>query len=669
MCGIIGLVGIECGDIIIDGLKQLQNRGYDSAGISSIHKLDENPGSFVVSKYASTDSSSALNLLDTPVINEKHSGSINGIGHTRWATHGSKTDINSHPHVSMLGKISLVHNGIIENYGVLKDMLSETGNYTFHSQTDTEVIANLIESIYMDAVKMHMTYVHAIMYAIRSSVDKMEGTWGLVIQCLDCPSAIYCTRHGSPILISDNTSYAMVVSEQSGFCGRIRHYFSLHNRDICAIRFDGQTKKVIMKTNELYDDHRMTTTHCLDNLDRRDSITDSDMNMNMNTNTNMNMRMVELTPDPYMHWMIKEIHEQPDSAMRAINLGGRVTVDNMIRLGGLNGSECKNDLIDIDHIILLGCGTSYNASMLGSHYFKDVCNFSTVQIIDGAEFMPQDIPKVGKTATILFSQSGETRDLHRCIQLCHEHGIIMIGIINVVDSLIARECHCGCYLNAGREVSVASTKSFTSQVIVSSMVALWFSQNQQNHVSTCIKRKSYITDLRNLSSDIQQTITRLSTVIQTEIVPMFVEQTSCFILGKGRGEAIAHEGALKMKEISYIHAEGYSTSSLKHGPFALLKVGFPVIIFAFDDVHYAKAQNAYEEIRSRHANILFITDNIQSSVRSNNTDTKVLMIPRNNMYREVLGIIPIQLLSYYLSIEKGINPDMPRNLAKVVTVE
>lgn len=664
MCGIIGVIGIECGDIIIDGLKQLQNRGYDSAGISTVHEidegelyeLDENPELFVVSKYASTDSSSALNLLDTPIISEKHIGSMNGIGHTRWATHGSKTDINSHPHVSMLGKISLVHNGIIENYGALKDMLIETGNYMFNSQTDTEVISNLIESIYMGAVSQQMTYEDAIMYAIRSSVDKMEGTWGLVIQCLDCPSAIYCTRHGSPILISDNISYAIVVSEQSGFCGRVRHYFSLHNRDICAIRFDAHTKKVVMKTNELYDDHRMTTTHC---LDRRDSFSDSDNAQ----------RIMELTPDPYMHWMIKEIHEQPDSAMRAINLGGRVTVDNMIRLGGLNEFECKHELMNIDHIIMLGCGTSYNASMLGSHYFKDVCNFSTVQIIDGAEFMPHDIPKYGKTATILFSQSGETRDLHRCIQLCHEHGIIMIGVINVVDSLIARECHCGCYLNAGREVSVASTKSFTSQVIVSSMVALWFSQNQHNHVSTSIKRKSYITDLRNLSADIQQTITRLSAVIQTDIVPMFMDHSSCFILGKGRGEAIAHEGALKMKEISYIHAEGYSTSSLKHGPFALLKPGFPVIIFAFDDVHYAKAQNAYEEIRSRHANILFITDNVQSSVRSNNTDTKVLIIPRNNMYREVLGIIPIQLLSYYLSIKKGINPDMPRNLAKVVTVE
>tara|TARA_B100000073_G_scaffold348197_1_gene365617 strand:- start:4556 stop:6397 length:1842 start_codon:yes stop_codon:yes gene_type:complete len=613
MCGIIGVLGIECDEIILNGLRQLQNRGYDSAGMSTILS-----SKFIVSKYASTDQTLALDKLSCQ--KHKHINSINGMGHTRWATHGPKTDINSHPHLSMSGIISVIHNGIIENYIDLKQMLEDNG-YKFISQTDTEVISNLIEYYYNIDKSM--------VNAIKQSIEIMEGTWGLVIQNIQYPKYIWCTRHGSPILVSDNDAFALIASEQSGFCNLTNNYFVLQNYDICSIFL--KNSKINIHTNECYIKKEI----------RIDEVQ-------------------SLTPDPFDHWMIKEIYEQPDSCLRAIR--GRLQ-EISVRLGGIN--SFRGNLKDISNIILLGCGTSYHAGMIGMHYFKELCNFNTVQVIDGAEFTLYDIPRIGKTACILLSQSGETKDLHRCIQIGKENNLFLIGVVNVVDSLIARECHCGCYLNSGREISVASTKSFTSQVILLSMIAIWFSQI--NEINETI-RMQYINDLRNLHKNINEVIKKNDEFIQKKVLPMFENKQSCFLLGKEKGESIAREGALKIKEVSYIHAEGYSTSSLKHGPFALLDPGFPVIIIAMDNKYYSKVCNAYEEIKSRHAFILFIT-NDQNTVIKDDENTIVMTIPINNTFNELLSIYPIQLISYYLSVNKGFNPDLPRNLAKVVSVE
>lgn len=612
MCGITGFIGNEDAfSQILAGLYQLQNRGYDSAGISVIEN-----GEIYTHKFASGDTTSALTRL-AEFKNHYNAGQI-GIGHTRWATHGAKTDTNSHPHVSHDGLFSLVHNGIIENYQEIKQDLHEKG-IELKSQTDTEVIVNLISVYFAECGEVER--------AIQKTIQELKGTWGIAVLYKDEPNKLYCTRHGSPLLVGVDGNRAMVTSEQSGFCNQFGKYIVLNNHDVCILSriSDGNIQ---MNTRDVYS-------------------AKSALNVNST-----------LTPTPYPHWTIKEIHEQIDSSLRAISLGGRLLSNNEVKLGGLY--ERESELKQLDNIILLGCGTSFHAGMIGAHYLKDIGGFNSVQLFDGAEFGDTDIPKMGKTGLILLSQSGETKDLHRCIQIAHDKELFMIGVVNVVDSLIAREVHCGCYLNAGREVAVASTKAYTSQVIILSMIAIWFAQVKGMYE---LKRKAMLRDLRALHMDIEKTIQTTEPVIRDEIVPLFKDRKSCFLLGKGKCESIAREGALKIKEISYIHAEGYSTSSLKHGPFALLEPNFPVVLIAPDDEHYAKSMNAYEEIRSRHATVIMITDDSKCDKPNH------IKIPLNKTYRDLLTIIPLQLLSYELSLSRGLNPDMPRNLAKVVTVE
>jgi len=606
MCGISAILGIECIDILIESLIQLQNRGYDSAGISVI-----NNNEFSINKYASNESNTAIELLKKNTLPK----SINGIAHTRWATHGGKTEINSHPHRSMCNRFSLVHNGIIENYKELKDKLIKE-NYIFLSQTDTEVIVNLI-SFYNKE--------HSITESIKLAINDLHGTWGLVIQCKDEPDKLYCTRKGSPLLIAMNDSLAMISSEQSGFCQYFEEYNILDNNDLCEITF--KDNKVSIKTEK--------------NLDKK----------------KINRQLQSLTPEPYLHWTLKEIYEQIDSSLRAISLGGRLMSNNKVKLGGLDTNT--HILKKIKNIILLGCGTSLYAGYIGMSYFKDICNFNVVLTFDGAEFTEKDIPSEGQTAILFLSQSGETKDLHRCLKIAKKNHIFTIGVINVPDSQIAREVNCGCYLNAGREIAVASTKSFSSQVILLSMISIWFSQINDTNKT---QRLEMVKCLKRLYIDIEETINISHKKIK-EYIHYFNNKSSCFILGKSKGEWIAKEGSLKMKEISYIHAEGYSSSSLKHGPLALLEPDFPVILLAPKNEFYFKSLNAYEEIKSRGGKIIFI-----SNIKNESIDNS-LIISTNKVYQDLLTIIPLQLLAYELSVLKGINPDIPRNLAKVVTVE
>lgn len=610
MCGIIALLGLDNKNtinILLEGLKQLQNRGYDSAGVCTLKKK------YSLLKYASNNSIDSIKKLENE--KDKLVKSNIGIAHTRWATHGAKNDTNSHPHISYDNKIAIVHNGIIENYAELKLMLQNEG-IVFKSQTDTEVIANLLAFNYSKN--------NNFVKAIKETVNMMLGTWGLAIMNTDSPNKLYCIRHGSPLLVSHNKEMVLISSEQSGFHGLVSNYFILDSNDICII-----TKK----DNEL--------------------LIDTNKKYELKDTLNINF---ELSPDPYPHWTIKEINEQYDSSLRAISMGGRLLDDNRVNLGGLGLN--KQVLKRIDNLIFLGCGTSYYAALCGVNYFKDLCNFNTLQVIDGAEFSCLDIPKFGNTALVLLSQSGETKDLHRCIKIGKEKDLFLIGVINVVDSMIARETDCGCYLNAGREVGVASTKSFTNQVIVLSMMAIWFSQI---HDKSGNKRKNYIKCLRNLPYDIKKTIKKVEE--QKDKLVKLLNKNNLFILGKGKSEAIAKEGALKIKEITYIHAEGYSGSALKHGPFALLDKNVPVILVMPDNEHYLKMNNAYEEIKSRHSPILVITDNKNAKYEN------MIILPRNSIYSDLLGVIPLQLIAYYLSIERDFDPDKPRNLAKCVTVE
>jgi glutamine---fructose-6-phosphate transaminase (isomerizing) len=606
MCGIIGCISANCFNILLNGLKQLQNRGYDSAGVCTMKN-----NNFEITKYASSDKKSALEKIENE--NNIHINTIIGIGHTRWATHGGKTDENSHPHMSYDGKIVLVHNGIIENYTELKQNL-ENKNILFKSQTDTEVIVNLLAVNYntlKDFVK-----------ALQLTLTQLEGTWGLAILNLDEPNKLYCVRHGSALLVSPNDKFVIIASEQSGFNGLVNNYFVLDSNDICILEL--KDNKVQVNTTKKYELKNVTKGN------------------------------FDLSPKPYPHWTIKEINEQFDSSLRAISFGGRL-LDNKVVLGGLETH--KNILAEIDNLIFLGCGTSYYSGICGIHYFKDLCNFNTLQLFDGAEFTEKDIPKLGKTALIFLSQSGETKDLHRCIEIGKSNDLFMIGIINVVDSMIAREVNCGCYLNAGREVGVASTKAFTSQVILLSMMAIWFSQIQNKSQN---KRKLYIDSLRKLPYDIKKTI-QIS-LENKDMMMNILDKNNLFVLGKGSSEAVAKEGALKIKEISYIHAEGYSGSALKHGPFALLDESVPVIIIAPNDEHYAIMNNAYEEVKSRKSPILFITNNTECKKENS------IILPNNYCYSNLLSVIPMQITAYHLSVSRGINPDKPRNLAKSVTV-
>ena len=627
MCGIFGILSNTPENIfssILEGLTQLQNRGYDSSGFCVYSK-----GKMQIHKFASTNEETSLQKLRNLEL-DMGPEDIDwiGMGHNRWATHGGKTDVNSHPHISNDGKIAIVHNGIIENYQDIKKQLIAEG-FCFYSQTDTEVIVNLISSYLKDISKEEsLTIEQKKIYAIEKTICQLQGTYGIILMFQDDQNALYCMKNGSPILIGENDNTVIITSEQSGFCNRMNDYFILNNDDICIIR----------KQDGVLNIH---TTHFYD----RKPIT---------------VRLEDISPYPFQHWTIKEIFDQPNTILNAINRGGRIKNTREVKLGGL---EAHIDTFkSIDNIILLGCGTSYNAGLYGMYFLKSVCHFNIIQVIDGAEFDVYHIPKIGKTAGIFISQSGETKDLHRCIEIANKCNIFTIGVINVVDSLIAREVQCGIYCNAGKEIGVASTKSFTSQVICLSLFAVWCAQiNGWNET----KRFRMINDLHNLSNDIKNIIENeeIQNNVQ-KIAKEFKSYSSMFLLGKSTDECIAREGALKIKEITYIHAEAYSSSALKHGPFALLDEHLPTIIFDCSEEHRAKNRNCFEEVYSRRSPILFITN---ASIPEDRC--QIIHIKTNSTYSSLLGIIPIQMFSYYVSIYKNINPDIPKNLAKVVTVE
>ena len=629
MCGIFGIIlnsNENIYQLTLNGLKQLQNRGYDSAGLSvfksDIDKELTTNKTLHIYKYASTNEENALDKLEKLSLVPSEEETIHSvIGHNRWATHGVKSDINAHPHLSNSKHFSIVHNGIIENYRELKQRLIQSG-YIFYSQTDTEVIVNLIDYHY---VKLKDT-----VEALKQTINELRGTYGLLLQSISEPNKLFCVRNGSPLLIGQNEDRVIITSEQSGFCNMVNHYITLHPDDICIIEKDKTLLRVV--TAHTYTQKSVTTLES------------------------------ELSPHPYQHWTLKEIYDQPEVVLNSINKGGRIKDNSEVKLGGLE--QHIETFKTINNIIILGCGTSYFAGLYGMYFFKQICNLNTVQVFDGAEFNEYDIPNIGNTCFILISQSGETKDLHRCVEIAKNKNITTIGIINVVDSLIAREVDCGVYCNAGKEVGVASTKAFTSQVVCLSMTALWFAQL---HGVNFKKRARMICDLHNLSKDIVMTLD-----VCSEKVKILAEKmnttgyNNIFLLGKGSDEYIAKEGSLKIKEISYIHCEGYSSSSLKHGPFALLDENFPVIILNLDQTHRAKTINCYQEVSSRNSPILMISNDI-SILEEVCSD--IIFVPENKTYASLLGIIPIQLLAYYLSIKKGINPDKPKNLAKVVTVE
>jgi glucosamine--fructose-6-phosphate aminotransferase (isomerizing) len=617
MCGIVGIITAEPTNtysLILNSLRQLQNRGYDSSGIGLLRK-----DNIEIQKFSSTiDETSIDKLYSAQALIDKQPNYI-GIGHNRWATHGKKTDINAHPHISQNNEFSIVHNGIIENYQQLKTQMKSVG-YTFYSQTDTEVIVSLLEH--------HYNNDNDVFNAISSTINELEGTYGLIIIHRSKPNSIYAVRNGSPLLVGMSEDVVYITSEQSGFCGIIDNYISINEDDIIEIQRDDC--RLSINTKQIYQKATVQNIY------------------------------KETTPDPYPHWTIKEIYEQEKTILQSLNNNGRIKNQCEVKLGGLE--QFTGKLLNIENIILLGCGTSFHSALFGADYIKTLCKFNSIQVIDGAELTEKDIPYKGNTMFIFISQSGETRDLYRCIQIAKDNNIITMGVINVVDSMIAREVNCGVYCNSGREIGVASTKAFTSQVICLSLIAIWFSQHQGINLE---KRYQIINDLQNLPYHFKNTLQRTNTTLQP-LVNYFHSKDHVFVLGKMNDQYIAMEGSLKIKEMAYIHAEAYSSGSLKHGPFALLDEEFPVILIDTIPEYYIKNHSCAEEIVSRGSRILRITS---SKIKMDIDGVDEINVDTNSSFSSLLAIIPIQLLSYYIAIKKNINPDTPRNLAKVVTVE
>jgi glucosamine--fructose-6-phosphate aminotransferase (isomerizing) len=609
MCGIIGYLGSNSfQEYVLSGLKLLQNRGYDSMGVSII--ADK---SLKTTKFASTNTYDSFQILSDQIQEDAAADvSTIAIGHTRWATHGGKTDANAHPHHDCKNRISIVHNGIIENYMELKMELLNLG-YIGKSQTDTEIISMMIGRYLDEGVTMTD--------ALQKTVDRLRGTWALIVIHRDFPEKMWLTRNGSPLLLGMSDDMIIVTSEMIAFLNYVKTYIVLNNHDIVevtkgngGISYSPNVQRYQMKEK-------------------------AEMS-------------IELSPTNYPYWMLKEIFEQPDAVRRAINYGGRIQSESEVKLGGLDA--CKHRLLTVKHLILLGCGTSFHAGLWSMEIFKSLELFETVTIFDGAEFTTKDIPKSGQTACIMLSQSGETKDLHRCVHIAQERGLITIGVVNVHDSLIARESDCGVYLNAGREVGVASTKSFTNQCVVLALIAVWFSQV---HGTFLEKRRKIIRDLHSLPFHIQLILDNSEKA--HSITHHLLGANSAFLLGKGKEEAIAKEGALKIKEIAYIHAEGYSSSALKHGPFALITEYMPIFILDIGEEHHDKNMNAYHETSARGANVILISDQIDCELKVEN----------NGVFGGILANVYLQMISYYLAIDLAYNPDFPRNLAKVVTVE
>ena len=617
MCGIIGIITINPVRIytsILNSLVQLQNRGYDSSGIGLLKE-----GKIQVQKFSSDNNETSIQKLYNSSYQLSDENATIGFGHNRWATHGKKDDINAHPHVSEKELFSIVHNGIIENYQPLKEKMLKFG-YQFSSQTDTEVIVSLLEHYYKQNNDVYQ--------AISQTIQEIEGTYGLIIIHKDSPDSIFAVRNGSPLLVGINDDIAYITSEQAGFCDEMTDYISLNEDDIIELRKDNSS--IAIYTNLHYEKQPVQTVY---------------------KNT---------SPDPYPHWTIKEIHDQEETIMRSLNNKGRIKNPSEVKLGGLE--KYTGELLLIENIILLGCGTSYHSGLIGANYLKSLCEFNSVQVIDGAELTEKDIPRKGKTLFIFISQSGETRDLYRCIQIAKDNNILTMGVINVVDSMIAREVHCGVYCNSGREIGVASTKAFTSQVVCLSLITIWFSQHQGINLQ---KRIQFINDLQSLPYHFKNTIQKVQNEVKT-LLDYHHNKEHLFLLGKSNDECIAKEGSLKIKEMAYIHAEAYSSASLKHGPFALLDENFPVILIDTMPEYFIKNHSCAEEIVSRGSRILRITS---SKIKMDIEGVSELVIDNNTSFSSLLAIIPIQLMGYYISVKKGINPDIPRNLAKVVTVD
>ena len=603
MCGIFSYTGTKkAGKIILEGLTILQNRGYDSVGITTL-----NTNEFTTTKFSSVkETSDGIQQLSQSI--NKHGYNKIGIGHTRWATHGSKSIKNSHPHFDIDERFAIVHNGIIENYLEIKKFLKEKNIYC-STETDTEVIVQLLS--------YYNKKTNDVFQALKKTLKLLEGTWALVILDKENPTTLFTTRKGSPLLIGIEEDQFFISSEISAFSRYTSKYINLFDNEI-----------LIIKDNKL-------------------SIQDGRLQISKNNES------ISFSPTPYEHWTLKEIKEQEFSINHALNNGGRIENDSFVKLGGLH-----KKLLKIENLIIVGCGTSKNAGDFVSSFLRKISGFNTVSVVDASEFDSEYL-KASNVGILTLSQSGETQDVLRCLKIASNH--IFFSVINKVDSSIANITKCGVYLNAGREMGVASTKAFTSTVVVLHLIGIWFAQHRNLNLDD---RKCSIISLNKIPL-------YFSNILNSEeidnkcndIANYLLNKNKLFILGKGNSHSIANEGSLKIKEISYLHAEGYSGGALKHGPFALIEKGTPIIIILINDINKSYMESTINEVKSRGAYVITITD-----VLEHDFSDIIINVPNCGTLTSLLTVIPLQLIAYKLSVLKHINPDKPRNLAKVVTV-
>lgn len=613
MCGIVGYLGNkDAYPILINGLKRLEYRGYDSAGVALLN------GDLRVYK-----SHGKVSDLENLVANKNLKGTM-GIAHTRWATHGEPSDINAHPHLSQSGIHAIIHNGIIENYAVLKAELINRG-YEFKSNTDTEVLILLIEDIQKNE-KI------SLQEAVRISLNQVVGAYAIVVISEENPNMLITAKKGSPMVIGIGKDEFFVASDATPIVEYTKDVIYLEDEEMAIIE---RGKDVRIKT--------------IKNIDKTPYIQKLELNIEA------------IEKGGYPHFMLKEINEQPNSIRDSMR--GRLSISKKeILVGGIERYIDK--LCEANRIIMVACGTSWHAGLVGEYLFEDLARIN-VEVEYASEFRYRN-PIIGEDDIVFaISQSGETADTLAAVNLAKSKGATIFGICNVVGSSIARATHAGSYTHAGPEIGVASTKAFTAQVTILTMIALML--GRKRNIIDEKKYREYIEEFYSIPEKVKTTLKNVEGVVE-EISQKFKNARNFLYLGRGYNYPVAMEGALKLKEISYIHAEGYPAAEMKHGPIALIDEQMPVVVIATNKGTYEKIVSNIQEVKARNGSIISIVTAGDTTVKEM-SDYSIEIPETEEFLVPILATIPLQLLAYHIAILRGCNVDQPRNLAKSVTVE
>jgi len=614
MCGIVGYIGNkEAYPIIINGLKRLEYRGYDSAGF--IVNAEKFVSEKTKGKVSDLEEKAAKDVLPTATF---------GMGHTRWATHGVPNDKNSHPHLSNSGKLAIVHNGIIENYQSIKQRLQQEG-YVFHSDTDTEVLINFIEYI---KNKKQLPLEEAVRYAL----NEVIGAYAIAVMEEDNPSKMVVARLGSPLVIGIGENEFYIASDASPFVEYTQNALYLEDGEMATIELNKELQVRKIHNNEEVDPTIQELKISIDAIEK----------------------------GGYEHFMLKEIFEQPLSIQDTMR--GRLLEDGTTKISGINNN--LKQFLSADRIIIAACGTSWHAGLVGEYLFEELTRIP-VEVEYASEFRYRNPVINASDIVIAISQSGETADTLAALKLAKERGAFIYGICNVVGSSIARLTDSGTYTHAGPEIGVASTKAFTTQLTVLTLLALHL-----GHKKGTIDHETYkrlCKELAHIPDLVAKTLEMNKDKV-LEIAREYKDVSNCIYLGRGYNFPVALEGALKLKEISYIHAEGYPAAEMKHGPIALIDENMPVVFLAPSKGHYEKVVSNAQEIKARKGKIIAVVT--EHDCQMSSLADHVLEIPEvDEIFSPILSVIPLQLLSYHIATMRGCNVDQPRNLAKSVTVE